>query len=364
MEYITYGELQEHMREYYKRTGHGILYPEIIYRLKQKGLLHEQMSRVKIPEEYEKLEEEEFDKIIDRLSIPADYGENVSSSAEVEEGDFFPAAKDVFAIRHLRYTRPCAHKHDYFEINYVAKGLAVFMFEKEKHIMKEGEICIIAPSSLHDFYITDESSVYTISIRVSTFNKTFFSLMSRKDLLSYFFRTILREKQYANYLMFFTKNNKELQQYMRHMIVESSRYDPYSNTFCISYVYLMFAYLLRNYSETLEYYDYKMGSDFSLVLQYIQHNYQNITLVSLAEFFNYSEPYLCMLIKKNTGYTFTELVKQLRLSAAEDYLCNTDMKIGEIAENIGYHSADHFSRVFRNEYKISPQQYRQKYRII
>ena len=34
------------------------------------------------------------------------------------------------------------------------------------------------------------------------------------------------------------------------------------------------------------------------------------------------------------------------------------MKVNEIAESIGYKSADHFSRVFRSEYKMSPQEYR------
>lgn len=106
-----------------------------------------------------------------------------------------------------------------------------------------------------------------------------------------------------------------------------------------------------------------MGSDFSLVLQYIQHNYQSLTLSSLAELFHYSEPHLCTLIKQNTGYTFTELIKRLRLADAVDYLLNTNLKVGEIAEQIGYNSADHFSRVFRTTYKTSPQEYRKHHHI-
>jgi AraC-like DNA-binding protein len=48
----------------------------------------------------------------------------------------------------------------------------------------------------------------------------------------------------------------------------------------------------------------------------------------------------------------------MRLSDATDYLRNTDMKISEIAKQIGYNSADHFSRVFKAEYHMSPQEYR------
>ena len=153
-----------------------------------------------------------------------------------------------------------------------------------------------------------------------------------------------------------------VKKYIRNMMIECSKKDMYSNTCCISYVYLMFSALLRNYSQTIQFYNHEMGSDFSLVLQYIQHNYQTLTLSSLAELFHYSEPYLCTLIKQNTGLTFTQLIKKLRLADATNYLLNTSMKVSEIAEQIGYNSADHFSRVFRSAYKMSPLEYRKQHK--
>ena len=226
--------------------------------------------------------------------------------------------------------------------------------------MQEGELCIIAPSSEHDLIIDDDSTVFCIMLRKSTFDTTFFSLLSRKDLLSYFFRTILQDDSHANYLLFFSENNKWLKQIIHNAMGESYKNDSYSNACCISWINLLFSNLLRNYSKTLQFYDYQMGADFSLVLQYIQHNYQTLTLASLAELFHYSEPHLCTLIKQNTGHNFTGLIKRLRLAEAIDYLTNTNLKIGEIAEKVGYNSADHFSRVFRSTYKMSPQEYRKQ----
>ena len=46
------------------------------------------------------------------------------------------------------------------------------------------------------------------------------------------------------------------------------------------------------------------------------------------------------------------------MSDAIDYLENTDLSISEIAKIIGYNSSDHFSRVFKSCYHISPQYYR------
>ena len=357
--YITYGEFQQHMKDYFFRTGSRMQFPEMADYLYRKGLLSETPPNPMLTSEmFGDMDDDAFNKIIDQL--PLELNPQISITPKVKENDIFPNSVDVFIIRHPRYTRPAPHIHNYFEINYVASGSCTFVFEKDKRTMREGELCIIAPSSEHDLVIDDDSTVFCIMLRKSTFDTTFFSLLSRKDLLSYFFRTILQDDSHANYLLFFSENNKWLKQIIHNAMGESYKNDSYSNACCISWINLLFSNLLRNYSKTLQFYDYQMGADFSLVLQYIQHNYQTVTLASLAELFHYSEPHLCTLIKQNTGHTFTGLIKRLRLAEAIDYLTNTNLKIGEIAEKVGYNSADHFSRVFRSTYKMSPQEYRNK----
>lgn len=360
--YMTYGEFQEHLKAYYQRTGNRLQFPEMTQYLYNKGLLYESLPSPDLTDDYDSKTDEEFEKVINSLPLSLTLYDGTPLASTVVEADLIPNTRDVFVIRHPRYTRPYLHRHNYFEINYIASGMGTFIFEEEKHIMRQGELCIIAPNSRHDFYIEDDSTVFTICIRKSTFETTFFQLMSQKDLLSFFFRTILLGNEHANFLMFFTNNNLSIKKYIRNMMIESSKRDMYSNTCCISYVYLMFSALLRDYSQTIQFYNYEMGSDFSLVLQYIQHNYQTLTLSSLAKLFHYSEPHLCTLIKQNTGLTFTELIKKLRLADATSYLLNTSMKIGEIAEQIGYNSADHFSRVFRSAYKMSPLEYRRQHK--
>ena len=357
--YITYGEFQQHMKDYFFRTGSRMQFPEMADYLYRKGLLSETPpDPILTSEMLGDMDDDAFNKIIDQL--PLELNPQIAITPKVKESDIFPNSGDVFIIRHPRYTRPAPHIHNYFEINYVASGSCTFVFEKSKRTMQEGELCIIAPSSEHDLVIDDDSTVFCIMLRKSTFDTTFFSLLSRKDLLSYFFRTILQDDSHANYLLFFSENNKWLKQIIHNAMGESYKNDSYSNACCISWINLLFSNLLRNYSKTLQFYDYQMGADFSLVLQYIQHNYQTVTLASLAELFHYSEPHLCTLIKQNTGHTFTGLIKRLRLAEAIDYLTNTNLKIGEIAEKVGYNSADHFSRVFRSTYKMSPQEYRKQ----
>lgn len=360
--YMTYGDFQAHMKSYYERTGRKLQFPEMIEYLYRKGLLLENIIFPELSDDYSNMSDEEFNRVVDSIPLNlSPYILNARVTPTVMENDMIPNTRDVFVIRHPRYTRSQLHSHNYFEINFVVQGQGKFIFEDEERTMREGELCVIAPFSKHDFLIEDESTVFTICIRQSTFDTTFFSLMSQKDLLPYFFRTILQGNKHPNYLMFFTKDNRLLKNYIRSMMIESNQTDMYGNTCCISYINLFFAAILRSYSQTLRFYNYQMGTDFSLVLQYIQHNYRTLTLSSLAELFHYSEPHLCTLIRQNTGFTFTELIKKLRLADATNYLLNTNLKISEIADQIGYNSADHFSRVFRASFRISPQEYRKQH---
>ncbi|MCD8023222.1 MAG: AraC family transcriptional regulator, partial [Lachnospiraceae bacterium] len=358
--YITYGDFQNHLTSYYHRTGSRMQFWEMMNFLYQKGLLSEEpLPGISPHQMLEDVSIEDVNRFIDSLVFTVNTSSN--HPTEVMEADIIPNARDIFIIRHPRHTRPLLHRHNYFEMNYVASGECTFKFENSTRTLREGEFCMIAPESLHDLIIDDESTVLCIMVRRSTFNKTFLTMLSGKNLLSQFFRTFLSGENHTNYLLFFCQATPWLRRILFNAMLGCYKLDPYSNICCISWLNQLFAYLLRNYSKTVQFYDYQLGSEFSLVLQYIQHNYQNLTLSSLAEFFHYSEPYLCTLIKQNTGQNFTELIKDLRLSEAVEYLSNTNMSIGDIAEKIGYHSSDHFSRVFRSKYQMSPQKFRKEH---
>ena len=208
--YMTYGEFQAHMKDYYQRTGNRLQFPEMTEYLYNKGFLYDSIPAPDLTDDYDSMSDEEFEKVVDSLPLSLTLYDGAPLAPTVEEADLIPNARDVFVIRHPRYTRPNLHRHNYFEINYVSRGKGTFIFKEEEHIMQDGELCIIAPNSKHDFYIDDDSTIFTICIRKSTFETTFFSLMSRKDLLSYFFRTILQGDGHANYLIFFTNSNRTL----------------------------------------------------------------------------------------------------------------------------------------------------------
>jgi AraC-like DNA-binding protein len=52
----------------------------------------------------------------------------------------------------------------------------------------------------------------------------------------------------------------------------------------------------------------------------------------------------------------------LRLNLAAGYLQSGQLRIGEIAERVGYESQGSFSNVFKRQFEMSPREYKEKHR--
>ena len=360
--FCTFGDVQSELRNHYRRTGDKIQFIEAIDALYKKGKLMTSRPDLNVsPVINDKTDSEEFEKIVDKIVIRAT--PSIALSERVSEEEMFPQLGDVFVIRHPRYTRLYLHRHDYVEIDYVISGSCRFHFEDEIHELHKGNLCIILPGSYHDIEVSDESIVYCIMLRRSTFQSSFFSLLSRDDTLSLFFRAMMTEPGVSNYMLFDADNPELIRILVQSVMQECHFRDIYSNSCCVSLVHLIFAYMLRSENSAPKVYNYQMGSDFSAIIHYIRDNYQHISLSSLAEQFHYSKPHMCTLIKQNTGTSFSNLIKQVRISRAKEYLIKTDTQISDIAEAVGYNSADHFSRVFRSSTGLSPQEFRRSNKL-
>ena len=94
------------------------------------------------------------------------------------------------------------------------------------------------------------------------------------------------------------------------------------------------------------------------ILNYIQANYIDITLDDLSEKFFLSKPYLSKYIKEKSGMTFGDLVKKIRMKKARALLKSSNMTVENIALSVGYQNVEHFNRLFKKAYNITPIQFR------
>jgi AraC-like DNA-binding protein len=93
--------------------------------------------------------------------------------------------------------------------------------------------------------------------------------------------------------------------------------------------------------------------------QYIQeHQTEELSLGQVASAVHTSPFYFCKLFKKVTGFHFTDYVSRTRIERAKNLLLNPNLRISEIAYEVGFQSLTHFNRVFKRIVGQSPTEFR------
>jgi len=94
-------------------------------------------------------------------------------------------------------------------------------------------------------------------------------------------------------------------------------------------------------------------------LEYIDNNYtRKLTLIEVAEKTYVSQWHLSKLLNKYTGKSFSELLNQARIKRAKELLEDPALRIGDVAERVGFFDMAHFSRVFKKQTGVSANEYR------
>lgn len=96
-------------------------------------------------------------------------------------------------------------------------------------------------------------------------------------------------------------------------------------------------------------------------LKYVKENYRkDLTMAEVANRICLNYSYFSLLFKGRTGMNFIDYLKTVRIEKAKELLKNTDYKIYEISEMVGYNNTKHFATTFREFTGISPREYREK----
>ncbi len=93
---------------------------------------------------------------------------------------------------------------------------------------------------------------------------------------------------------------------------------------------------------------------------YIEKNIsQDISLEQLSASLNVSPFYLSKLFKEEKGANFISYVTALRMEKAKRLLLDDRLIIKEIASKVGYNDQNYFSKLFKQEFGLTPTEYRE-----
>lgn len=316
----------------------------------------------KTPENIAKFEERhsghcEFEKDVEWAVHP----EKINEYSR--EDMFIPTGYNVSLVKHPRYFPLFYHEHDFFEMIYVLSGNCNNFFQDSTEKLTAGDLCLIAPNVRHGILaVEDDSIILNILIRRSTFMDIFYNTVRDKTQISSFFVGNLYFREKIRYLLFHTKNDTVIRNYILDMYREQKTGDSFSDRIICSILTLFFVELTRRHGNNVSIPDSRRDrtQQESEMLAYMIGNCSTVTLNKLAEEFHFSVPYCSKLIKSITGKTFSNLLTEIRLQQGEQLLLYSQLSVEDISDKVGYRNPESFIRAFRQLHNDTPSQYRRK----
>ena len=96
----------------------------------------------------------------------------------------------------------------------------------------------------------------------------------------------------------------------------------------------------------------------------LTHYTEKITLAGLSAQFNLNQFYLQKQFKRYTGQSPTEYVIYLRLKHAKELMLTSQLSISEISYAVGIENTSHFTRQFKAQEGMTPQEFRRLWPVI
>lgn len=177
------------------------------------------------------------------------------------------------------------------------------------------------------------------------------------------FYDLLRLDSTNNEYLFFDCNESNLiQPYANVFLYECSFADPMNEKSVLNSLILFMTRLHRIHYRHLVISESSMMPDYTIgsFLKYMTEHYNDVTLVSMAEHFNFHPSYLSSLFKTLSGFTFSEKLLMIRLEQAKRLLVTTNLNIETIVEMIGFKEKSYFHKCFKRYYNITPSKYRKE----
>lgn len=315
------------------------------------------------------------------------YFTNLSSQREREKGEFtnletdnvitadaaFPQGEQIAvsietvsreeAQKGICFFATSFHRHDFFEMIYVAQGHCTTTIEGREVTLLEGNLCIYHLETVHQLKVEDtQSIVVNILIRKELFDRTFWELCDRAEGVSGFFiRALYRIPSPSGHLVFSMEEDEDGKFYLEKIITEALKRETLYENLLYSNLASLFTLLSRRYRASVD----KIvidshQSDIGEIIAYISSHYQNLTLEKLSRRFHYSPRTMIRLIRRATYRNFHEILTEFRMTEAGRLLEKGEKSVAQIAALVGYQDRSYFDKAFRGYFGQTPAQYRKE----
>lgn len=233
------------------------------------------------------------------------------------------------------------HLHEAIEVVYVTKGSVELGVGKELYHMDEGDLGIVFPNMVHHYQVFTEGT-----------NKAIYLFIEPSLLVG------LQEdlKRYCPENPVIPKS--KLQDDIVSAIKMLTKAQAVNFTMSHAYAQMIMAYVVT----TVKLVEKELVKDDDLiynVVSYVAANFrESICLDKMALELGVNKYVLSRIFAKTFHCSFCKYINKTRLNYAVSYLENTNLSITQVSLECGFDSIRTFNRVFKEEYKMSPRDYR------
>ncbi len=259
-----------------------------------------------------------------------------------------------FQVQVIRDMDEAAHLHPDVELLYVLEGEVYVTVHETVYLMKTDDVLLINSSVRH----TVSGKAKNILCRVAYDYQVIADLIQDSNGIFLCNSAADQEKSYET-----------LQMLLRELVYEELLYDNRSASYKYSLLYQILDQLIEHFMEEhaggrLLKDDRQDDEKLQQIIRYVYQNFQEVvSLSALADQMYVSKSTLSRFFKKQTGVYFAEYVNQIRLNYAVSELLYSERNITKIAMDCGFSNTSVFDKVFRENYGMSPSEYRIMMRV-
>ena len=263
---------------------------------------------------------------------------------------------------HTRFVHFPEHRHNYIEIIFICQGMATHIIDRRHTVVLEaGDLLFLNQYASHEILPAGPEDIAVNFMVLPEFFDTAFQMIGSDNAISRFLAsTLCRDGGEGQFLHFKAAGLLPVQNLAENMIWSLVNHQPdrrRTNQFTMGLLMLE----LLNHIDALDSGGGRSRSRMVMaVLHYIEENYRDGSLTAIAQELNQPVYSLSKLVKAETGLTFKELLQQKRISRATQLIRETSLPVSDVISAVGYDNTSFFYRVFREEYGVTPKEYREQ----
>ncbi|MGI6562950.1 MAG: helix-turn-helix domain-containing protein [Clostridia bacterium] len=264
------------------------------------------------------------------------------------------------------------HRHEYVQIEYIAKGRVKHYINDNYFELIQGDIFVIPPYVPHRFGENQdpEAEIIELEFMPQYINERFSPEETSERFFDFAYLEpfLVTENKIKPRLNLRGKSRDEVERILNEMIVEYREMDDDFELMFKSLLLKLLIILSREYKKSeaeipahnilLD----RHKENLIKAREYIDNNFiYDIKVEDVAKIAMVSGSYFRYLFKNLTQKTFTEYVNYLRIKRATELLVkNYTDSVYDICFAVGFNNINYFNRLFKQQTGLSPLQYRKK----